>query len=99
MAIDWNLVGTGLMGLLTGVGGWFMGKGKRAVESAEATAERDVVNLLRQEVQRLSDRLTLMEAREGRTIRHIYRLEGLMRAAGIEPPHFEIDGGSVEAES
>lgn len=92
MALDWNLIGGALAALLTGAGGWFMGKGKREVAQAENAAERDVVNLLRQEVERLSARVTAMETREGKLIRHIYRLEGLMRAKDITPPPFDIDG-------
>jgi hypothetical protein len=97
MEIDWNVVGTGVVGVLGAIGTWFMGKGKRAVDGAESKAERDVVNLLRQEVERLSVRLSAMESREGRMIRHIYRLEGLMRARGVEPPPFDIDSDTIAA--
>lgn len=93
--MNWELIGGALAALLTGAGGWFMGKGKREVAHAENVAERDVVTLLRQEVERLSKRLSDLEAREGRMVRHIYRLEGLMRAKGIEPPAFDIDSDSL----
>lgn len=93
--MNWELIGTALGGIVIGLGGWFAGKGRREVTSAENTAERDVVLLLRQEVQRLSERLTAMESREGRMIRHIYRLEGLMRAKGVEPPAFDLDSDTL----
>jgi hypothetical protein len=92
MAIDWNVLGTAIGGIVVGIGGYFTGKGKRTVAAAEDTAQTNVVNLLRQEVERLSGRVTAMEGREGKLIRHIYRLEGLMRAKGLEPPHFDVDG-------
>lgn len=95
MAIDWALIGTAAAGVVSGIGGWFMGKGKRNVESAATGAETAVIDLLRQEVERLSGRLTALEQREGRMIRHIYRLEGLMRAKDIEPPPFDIDGDTI----
>lgn len=102
MSIDWTavwgVVGPAVVGLAT----WLkMRKPNQAkleaavaaarVETVTANAENAVVTLLRQEVERLSARMTLLEKREGRLIRHLYRLEGLMRGAGIEPPPFDID--------
>lgn len=95
--MDWPAIGTALGGLAIGVTGFITGRGKRKVEDAKATAETDVVTLLRQEVERLSDRVKGLETREGRMIRHIYRLEGLMRGHNIEPPPFEIDGEPIKA--
>ncbi len=92
MALDWGVIGTGAGLLITNVVAYFAGKGKREVKEAANEAERDVIVLLRQEVERLSARVTAMESREGRLIRHVYRLEGLMRGAGLEPPLFDIDG-------
>jgi hypothetical protein len=89
--IDWTVIGTALGGVATGVLAYFKGRGTRKVENAKADAETDVVTLLRQEVERLAERVKGLEKREGRMIRHIYRLEGLMRGHGIEPPPFEID--------
>lgn len=94
----WGVVGPAVVGLAT----WLkMRKPNQAkveaaiaaarVETATANAENTVVTLLREEVQRLSARVTSIERREGKLIRHIYRLEGLMRGAGIEPPPFDID--------
>jgi hypothetical protein len=97
MAIDWALVGTGAAGLVAGVGGYFKGKGGRKVESAATGAEVTVIDLLRQEVERVQTRLTGLEQREGRMVRHIYRLEGLMRAKGIEPPPFDLDSDTIKA--
>lgn len=95
--IDWQAIGTAVAAAVLGVGSFIAGKGKRQVADAKADAEVDVVTLLRQEIERLSSRVGGLEKREGRMIRHIYRLEGLMRGAGIEPPPFEIDGEPIKA--
>ncbi len=42
-----------------------------------------MITLMRAEVLRLSNRVTALEGREGRLIRHVYRLEGLMTAANL----------------
>lgn len=95
MTIDWTLIGTAVVGILTGIGGFFTGKSKRNVETAANAAETDVITMLRTEVARLSQRITALEGREGRLIRHVYRLEGLMVGANLTPPPFEIDGGNI----
>lgn len=97
MAIDWNSIGTAIGGLVIGGGSVALWWHKQRVGSAETGAHVAVVDLLRQEVERLSGRLTALEHREGRMIRHIYRLEGLMRAKGIEPPPFDIDTDTIRA--
>jgi hypothetical protein len=93
--IDLNAAGTAIGGLILSIGTFFAGRGKRNVESAAAVAETDVITMLRDEVTRLSNRITALEGREGRLIRHVYRLEGLMAGAGLTPPPFEIDGGII----
>ena len=101
----WGVVGPAVIGL----GTWLkMRKPNQArleaavaVARAETTATQagsTVVELLRQEVQRLDARMQALDAvvaamqkREGRLIRHVYRLEGLMRGANLVPPPFDID--------
>ena len=108
MTIDWSQVGTAIGGLVLSLGGWLAGRAtnkakaeasveKARAEGAGAAAETSVVTMMRDEVKRLSDRVSALETREGRLIRHIYRLEGLMRGAGLEPPHFDIDGQPEKA--
>lgn len=108
MSIDWSQLGTGLAGLIIAIGGWFAGRKtskatteatveRARADGASAAAETSVVTLMREEVRRLSERVSALETREGRLIRHIYRLEGLMRGAGLEPPHFDIDGQPEKA--
>ena len=89
--IDWPTIGAGLGGLFVGAMSYFAGRGKRQVSEAKNEAETDVVTLLRQEVERLSKRVEGLETREGRMIRHIYRLEAMLRELGKEPPHFDLD--------
>lgn len=99
MSIDWQAMGAAVAAVVLGVGSFIAGRGKRQVADAKADAEVDVVTLLRQEIERLSRRVEGLESREGRMVRHIYRLEGLMRAANppIEPPPFDLDGVPVKA--
>lgn len=107
MSIDWSQIGTALGGIIIAIGGWFAGRKtnkatseatveRARAEGASAAAETSVVTLMREEVRRLSERVSALESREGRLIRHIYRLEGLMRGAGMEPPHFDIDGAAIK---
>lgn len=97
MAIDWDVVGAAAMAALTGAVGWIGGRQKRKTAEAGQIAERDVIVLMREEVARLSARsaeqeirIQRLEDRENRLVRHIFRLEALMRGAGLEPPPFDI---------
>lgn len=90
--MDWQTLGTALGGILIGVGSFFAGRSGRKVTEASNGAEASVIEMMRQEVERLSRRVAGLESREGTLIRHVYRLEGVMRANGIEPPPFELDG-------
>lgn len=94
--IDWQAVGTAIGGLLIGAGGVGLWWRRQVVEGARQGAEVDVITLMRDEISRLGARVGSLEAREGRMIRHIYRLEGLMRAKDIEPPPFDIDSDSIK---
>lgn len=95
--MDWNALGIAIGSLVLGAGSVIGYHYKQQVANASAGAETNVIELLRGEVRRLSERLTAMEGREGRLIRHVYRLEGLMRAKDIEPPPFDIDVDSYKA--
>jgi hypothetical protein len=83
--------------IVTGVGGWFLARGRRNAETAAVVAETGIITMLREEVTRLSLRVSGLEQREGKLIRHVYRLEGLMRANNIDPPPFDIDGEPIRA--
>ncbi|WP_329770486.1 hypothetical protein [Stenotrophomonas maltophilia] len=96
-ALDWQAIGTAIGGLVVGAGGVGLWWRKQQVESARQGAEVDVIQLMRDEITRLGARVGSLEAREGRMIRHIYRLEGLMRGSGIEPPPFDIDSDTIKA--
>jgi len=99
MSVDWQQIGTAIGGLALGAGGVGMWWRKQRVGSAESTAQVSVLEMMRQEVERLGKRVAALEteskvsaAQQHRLIRHILRLEGLMRAGNLEPPHFDIDG-------
>lgn len=89
--VDFQALGTGIGGLILGAGGVAMWWRQQKVENAAATAEKSVIDMLREEVGRLSERVTRMERRESRILRHVYRLEGVLRANGLEPPTFDPD--------
>lgn len=99
--MDWQalgqMIGTGLGGILVGLGGVALWLRQRPVESSRQGAEIDVIQMMRDEVKRVSDRLGAMEMREGRLIRHIYHLEAVMRAAGLNPPPFNIESDTIQA--
>jgi len=102
----WGVIGPAIIGLATWLKMRKLNQAKvdAAVSAARAEAVNsdatsEAVKLLRGEVERLGARVLAMEGREGRMIRHIYRLEGLMRAANppIDPPPFDLDGEPVKA--
>ena len=82
---------------MIGAGGVALLWRKQAVDNARQGAEVDVIDMMRQEVKRLGDRLGAMEQREGRLIRHIYHMEAVMRAAGMNPPPFNIESDTSQA--
>lgn len=95
--IDWQALGGAVVSLMIGAGGVALLWRKQAVDNARQGAEVDVIDMMRQEVKRLGDRLGAMEQREGRLIRHIYHMEAVMRAAGMNPPPFNIESDTIQA--
>lgn len=95
--IDWQALGGAVVSLMIGAGGVALLWRKQAVDNARQGAEVDVIDMMRQEVKRLGDRLGAMEQREGRLIRHIYHMEAVMRAAGMNPPPFNIESDTLQA--
>lgn len=92
----WQAIGTGIGGLVIGGGGIAVWLKSRQVESTRQGAEIDVIDLMRKEVGRLGERLGQMELREGRLIRHIYHMEAVLRAAGLNPPPFNIESDTIQ---
>lgn len=100
--IDWALVGSAIAAALSGAGGWFMGRGGRKRAEARDTAavkgEIEAINLLREEVQRLNQRMVQQDARidaleasRGYMGRHIIMLERVLLRNDIQPPPFDLD--------
>lgn len=87
----WQAVGTALAGLIIGGGGVGLWWRKQVVETARQGAEVDVIQMLRAEVERLAVRQAAMEKREGRLIRHVYKLEALLHAQGLAFPPFTVE--------
>lgn len=96
MSIDWNAIGTGLGGLVIGIGGVAMWLRQRAVESARQGAEVDVIQLMRDQMAVLSDRQAVLERENRQLQRHIFKLERLMHDAGIVPPAFDPEGPQAD---
>lgn len=99
--IDWQTIGQaiglGLTGCVVGAGSVGLWVRKQFVENARQGAEVDVIQMMRDEMARLSARQLDQERRELRLIRHIYNLEAIMRAAGLNPPLFDIDSDTLQA--
>lgn len=89
--IDWNAIGTGLGGVILGVGSVSLWLRQREVSNARQGAEVNVIDMMREEMTRLSARMAAAETRERRLIHHIYQLENVLRAAGLTPPAFNIE--------
>lgn len=89
--IDWQAVGTAVGGLIVGVGGVSLWLRQRAVESARQGAEVDVIQMMRDQMAVLSERLASLERENRLQQRHIFQLERLMHDAGLVPPAFDPD--------
>lgn len=95
--MDWSAIGTAVGGLVLGAGGVGIWWRNQAVNSAASGAQVTAYDMLNAEVKRMGERIGALEQREGRLIRHIYRLEAMLRAIGQEPPTFDVesDGNGV----
>lgn len=77
--------------LVASLAGWFSGRAGRKRDDQAITTESRLYETVRQELDRLNEKVEKLEKRSGRMLNHIYRLEGLMRASGLEPPPFDPD--------
>ena len=93
--IDPSQTPPGLIGWIAGaaaaIGAWFHGRGGRRRDEQATTTESRLYETVRLELDRLTEQVRALERRSGRMLNHIYRLEGLMRSSGIEPPPFDPD--------
>lgn len=81
-----------LVAALAAVASWFAGRAGRGRDAQAITTESRLYETVRLELDRLTEKVDQLERRSGRMLNHIYRLEGLMRSSGIEPPPFDPDG-------
>lgn len=89
----WGVIGAGAVAAITGALSWLAGRSRRNVEEAGNRAETDIIDKLREEVARLSARVTALEDSENKLRAEaaqlrvrVWDLEGRLRVAGIEPP-------------
>lgn len=89
----WGTIGAGAAALIGGALAWITGKQRRQAEdygyqtdAARYQAEQDIIVKLREEVERLADRISKLEA-EGQRMRwRIWHLEDEMRKHSVPIP-------------
>jgi hypothetical protein len=82
MAMDWSVIGLGLAGIVQGVGGYFIGRGKRDAGDAMSGAETELYKTLRVEISALHTEIVRLRS-------YVSRLERALREAGHELPPLE----------
>ena len=96
----WGTIGAAVVAALTGALAWFNGRQRRQAEDygygtdiAGYQAEKDIIDNLRAEVARLSERVTKLEAEGLRMRSRIFHLEDEMRKHNLPiPPERPIEG-------
>jgi hypothetical protein len=78
--------GAGIAALVTGALAWISGRQRRQVEEAGLGAKEDIIEGLRAEVARLSERVQLLEADGYRMRSRVWHLEDELRKNGIPIP-------------
>ena len=88
-----GVIGAGIVAAITGALSWIAGRGRRNVEAAETRAETEIIDRLREEVARLSARMTSLEESESRLRAEasllrsrVWELEAHIQRAGISLP-------------
>ena len=88
-----GVIGAGVVAAVTGALSWIAGRGRRNVEAAETRAETEIIDRLREEVARLSARMTTLEESETRLRAEashlrarVWELEAHIQHAGIGLP-------------
>lgn len=94
--IDWSAVGGAVVSLIIGAGGVALMWRQREVSNARQGAEVDVIQMMREQMTTLAERLALLERENRMQQRHIFKLERLMHDAGIVPPAFDPDGPQID---
>lgn len=96
----WGTIGAAVAAAITGVLAWVTGRQRRQAEQygygtdiAGYQAEKDIIDNLRAEVARLSERVTKLEAEGMRMRNRIFHLEDEMRKNNLPiPPERGIEG-------
>ena len=96
----WGTIGAGIAAAIAGALAWFSGRQRRQVEeygygadAAGFKAEKDIIENLRAEVARLSERVSKLETEGLRMRSRIFHLEDEMRKNNLPiPPERGIEG-------
>lgn len=94
--IDWSAVGGAVVSLIIGAGGVALMWRQREISSARQGAEVDVIQMMREQMTALAERMALLERENRLQQRHIFKLERLMHDAGIVPPTFGPEGSQTD---
>lgn len=79
-------IGAGIAALVTGALAWISGRQRRQVEKAGLGAKEDIIEGLRAEVARLSERVQMLETDGFRMRSRVWHLEDELRKNGIPIP-------------
>ena len=98
----WGTIGAAIIAAITGGLAWLNGRQRRQAEEygygtdiAGYQAEKDIIDNLRAEVARLSERVTKLEAEGLRMRSRIFHLEDEMRKNNLPiPPERGIEGAA-----
>ena len=82
----WGKIGAGIAAALAGALAWISGRQRRQVEEAGLGAKEDIIEGLRAEVARLSERVRLLETDGFRMRSRVWHLEDELRKNGIPIP-------------
>lgn len=82
----WGTIGAGIAAAVAGALAWISGRQRRQVEEAGLGAKEDIIEGLRAEVARLSERVQMLESDGYRMRSRVWHLEDELRKNGIPIP-------------
>lgn len=93
--MNWDsIIGGAIAAALAAMLAWYT-RGTRASQEradiAATDASTNVIEVMRGEFNRLAERVHNLETRELRLLRHVYKLESMLRELGKDPPAFDME--------